>query len=368
MGGGEILIAGLGPAGATLALELASRGFKVKGFDIAPTYKKACGNTTPREGAAGVLAEYFNAVVEEVSEFEILANNRKIKEFSSRKPLWLVLDKGEFIARLREAAEAEGAELHTEAPPRTPEDPRISRLVVDARGPYAHNSYIIVYRVIARTSRWDSSRALIDFQVDRGGLYWIFPAGHNLINAGAGFVRSPPIRDLRGMLLSYLKSRVGLRFDVVVEGAAPLAITVHPKLYDSKHVYVGEAAGLVNALSGEGIRQAIISAQRLSEAVELCGLHIECSKKRYRTYARILEVEARVSRTLLGLILKASPSRGVRLLESLSEGFWLDFLSGRTMRALAKAFTHPSPLTRILGLVASSLRGSLTRSPLSSQA
>lgn len=364
----EVLVVGLGPAGATLALELARRGFSVEGFDVARRYGKACGNATPKESVAGMLAEYFNTVTNEVHEFEILAEGRRVASISSRRPIWLVIQKDRLVAGLREAAEAEGARIHYGPPPERVKSPGEGSLLVDARGPYAHNSYILLYRVIARTSAWSSSSALIDFRVRRGGLYWIFPAGEGVVNAGAGFVKSPPVRELREALLSYLTSKVGANVEVIEEGAAPLAITSNPRLYDLNRVYVGEAAGLVNALSGEGIRQAILSAQRLSEAVELCGLHKGCSKSRYRTYARILELESRLSRALLGMILRASPSRGVSLLESLDEGFWINFLSGRTMRALARALVSPSSLVRTLALSASALSGSISRSQLSSQA
>jgi flavin-dependent dehydrogenase len=365
--GSEVIVTGLGPAGATLALELARRGFTVEGFDVTSKYRKACGNTTPREGVAGMMAEYFDAVISEVSEFEILAEGKRVASISTRRPLWLVIDKSKLIASLREAAEAEGARISYGPLPERARKPGRESILVDARGPYAYNSYILVYRIIARANEWSSSSAVIDFQVGRGGLYWIFPAGDGMVNAGVGFVRSPPIRRLREALISYLNSRLGTNIDVVEEGAAPLAITAHPRLYDSKKVYVGEAAGLVNALSGEGVRQAILSAQRLSQAIELCGLHKECSRSRYRTYARTLELESRLSRLLLRLVLKASPSRGISLLESLSEGFWIDFLSGKMMRALARTLSSPSSIVRTLALSASALAGSTSKSRPSSQ-
>ncbi|MEB3817010.1 MAG: NAD(P)/FAD-dependent oxidoreductase [Desulfurococcales archaeon] len=352
--GDGVTILGLGPAGATLAYEASRRGIPVRGYDIARRYTKACGNATPRGGAAHYLAEYLDAVITDVDTFHILVNGREIETLTPRRPLWVILDKGRFVDGLRELAVSEGASItYTH---------RLGRygggkLLVDARGPYsnlADGTRTLIYRVIAR-ARWPENEALIDFRVDLEGLYWVFPAGHNAVNAGAGFLSIPP-SEAGGILPRLVKDYLGAidkDYSLIDGRAAPISLLRKGKLYDSQRVYIGESAGLVNALSGEGIRQAVVSALRLAEALDSCGLHVECTKKRYRTYARTLLMESELSRLLLRMVINHNKRKAERLLESLSPGFWVRFLEGSLLKALVYS-SRPSTLARIVGLLLSS--------------
>jgi flavin-dependent dehydrogenase len=348
-----VIVHGLGPAGATLAWQLASRGINVAGFDPVRRYVKACGDATPARAMSGMLAEYFNTVIDEVRDFRILVDGVEVAQASTtRKPLWLIIDKSGFVSSLREAAEAEGASLSYHARPAGATGPHA--IIIDARGPYSSNGTndnILVYRVIAR-AQWPKSTALIDFRTREMGLYWIFPAGDGRVNAGLGFASiKPSIAEMKDMLGSYLAKKVG-SFNVVDSRAAPLSPLKPPHLYDKRIIYVGEAAGLVNALSGEGIRQAVESAIRLAEAIDSCGLHRACSTKRYRTYTRTLMVEAVLSKSIFRALLSASPRRRREALESLPASFWHRFLEGRFGRALLSAALSVKSLLRAAPILA----------------
>ncbi len=350
----DVAIIGLGPGGATLAFEAARRGLEVSGFDVSRRYTKACGNATPAEGEAALYAEYFDAIKCEVNHFSILVEGREAAEVSTRRPLWVIIDKEKVVSGLREAAEAEGA-LLVYPPSNAPS----GWVVVDARGPYSGGDYILLYRVIARTPRWEAGTALIDFSVSEGGLYWVFPDSHGVVNAGAGFLGLRQPGELRDAVKAYLERLLG-PYEVLDERAAPLAVLRPPRLYGKHRIYVGEAAGLVNALSGEGIRQAVASALRLAEALHSCDVHPECSRKRYRTYTRSLEVEASLSKFLLRAVLRAGRRRSSEALEALSTGFWRDFLRGRLARALLRIPLAPRALLRASLMLASAVisRGS----------
>ncbi|MEB2836157.1 MAG: NAD(P)/FAD-dependent oxidoreductase [Desulfurococcales archaeon] len=343
----DVAVVGLGPAGATLAFEAARRGLEVSGFDVSRRYTKACGNATPAEGEAALYAEYFDAVKCEVNNFSILVEGREAAGLSSRRPLWVIMDKESVVAGLREAAEAEGAVLAY-----SPSEAPGGRVVIDARGPYAAGDYILLYRIIAKAPGWEGGTALIDFRVSEGGLYWVFPDSHGVVNAGAGFIRPHRPVELRDAIKAYLERLLG-PYEVLDERAAPLAVLRPPRLYGKQRIYIGEAAGLVNALSGEGIRQAVASALRLAEALHSCDVHPECSKKRYRTYTRSLEMEASLSKFLLRAVLRAGKRRSSEALEALSTGFWRDFLRGRLARALLRVPLAPRALLRASLMLAS---------------
>ena len=344
----QVVVEGLGPGGSTLAWLLASKDVSVAGFDIAKRYLKACGDATPSKAASGMLAEYFGSVIDEVSDFRILVDGKEVAQVSSTKaPIWYIVDKAGLVASLREAAESEGARLEYGRPVT-----KFSTAIrVDARGPYSRRGdSIIVYRVIAR-AEWPQSTALIDFQIGNAGLYWVFPAGDSRVNAGAGFaIPQTSVEALRAATLRYLSkhSRIG---DIIDERAAPLTPLRPPKLYDSDRVYIGEAAGLVNALSGEGIRQAVESAMKLAEAIHSCGAHPQCSRRRYRTYARLLTIEASISKVLLRSVMSVNAETAAKALSSLPAAFWRLFLEGKLLRALARASLSPRALAASLPVI-----------------
>ncbi|MEB3851622.1 MAG: NAD(P)/FAD-dependent oxidoreductase [Desulfurococcales archaeon] len=294
-------------------------------------------------------------MIDDVSDFRILVDGREVSQIASpRRPVWIIINKSLFVGRLREMAEAEGARLVYAAP--RPE----GGMRVDARGPYSRvgeEGQIIVYRAIARAPEWPSYTALIDFRVSETGLYWVFPAGDGRINAGAGFLKGPQdVRALRDATRRYLEASLS-RFEVVDEKAAPLSPLRSPLLYDRGALYVGEAAGLVNALSGEGIRQAVESALHLAEATHSCGLHPQCSRRRYRTYARRLVFEAQISKTILRAVLRAPPRKSAAALESLPEGFWRRFLEGKLISGVARAAIQPASAVRAASLLLHLLGG-----------
>jgi flavin-dependent dehydrogenase len=96
-----------------------------------------------------------------------------------------VVDKPKLVNTLRSMAEAEGAKIvKGKGAPEAGSD----GVVVDARGPYAHNlnESVLTVRFIAK-ARWDDDSALLDFDPANLGFYRVFPLGDGRINMGAGF-------------------------------------------------------------------------------------------------------------------------------------------------------------------------------------
>jgi geranylgeranyl reductase family protein len=103
------------------------------------------------------------------------------------------------------------------------------------------------------------------------GYYWLFPAGGARANVGVGMVQSTyphASRNLRELLLrltaedTAMRDRLrGARMDGKILGC-PLT-TYNPRLplTGDRVMLVGDAAGLINPLNGEGIQYALQSAR-----------------------------------------------------------------------------------------------------------
>lgn len=101
---------------------------------------------------------------------------------------------------------------------------------------------------------------VIDFdfvheEADGAGYAWAFPAGPHSVDVGLG-VGWGPWRDLRAPLAKWAGS-LGLRPGKIL--GHPLAMGVVKSLGEGNVLLAGEAAGLVDASTGEGIYYAVAS-------------------------------------------------------------------------------------------------------------
>lgn len=112
------------------------------------------------------------------------------------------------------------------------------------------------------------------------GYYWFFPTGPDTANVGVGMVQENfPQQDvnLKQLLLELiekdpaLKAKIGNGEMEDKVAGWPLATynPLHPKIAD-RLVLVGDAAGLINALNGEGIQYATLSGRWAAEAITEC--------------------------------------------------------------------------------------------------
>jgi flavin-dependent dehydrogenase len=213
----EVVIAGLGVAGSTLAYFAAMRGFDVEAYDPAISYRKACGDAVTIRELTARLVKETGSEVGSVKSYMIAVNGRVVSEFSFKGPVWLIVDKHRLVQGLRSMAMAEGARFTWGA-----WSGARGHVTVDARGPYAR-SYrfsVLLYRVIA-PGGWDSSTALLDFNVRERGVYWVFPSHDGMVNIGAGFEGIRDARVVESRLRSYFARVVGGTLEPVDRRGAP---------------------------------------------------------------------------------------------------------------------------------------------------
>ena len=107
--------------------------------------------------------------------------------------------------------------------------------------------------------------ALFQFGALRTGYVWIFPKREHLSVGLGTFVGAAD--DLRGILQREMRA-MGIPLDGAPWRGHPLPLHVKAeRLNTARCMLVGDAAGLVDAFLGEGIRYALLSAQIAAESI-----------------------------------------------------------------------------------------------------
>jgi len=151
------------------------------------------------------------------------------------------------------------------------------------------------------------------------GYYWLFPTGKKSANVGVGMVLEtlPPadnhLRDLLSELIekdSALKKRLKNARMVGKVVGWPLT-TYNPglKITDDRIMLIGDAAGLINPLNGEGIQYALLSGKWAAEAAANCCRTGDFGKKVLEPYAGRIEKEFRYDMALAGFLVQMIRNR-----------------------------------------------------------
>ncbi len=124
----------------------------------------------------------------------------------------------------------------------------------------------------------DSPHDLVfDFAPLPGGYGWLFPkADHINIGVGAfapaaGASQAQLKKVTRALLLDYAQQKLGVTTLTHITGQQ-LGMGGHTYIPRGRVLLVGDAAGLVDPLTGEGIHSAIVSGQAAAAAVLECDL------------------------------------------------------------------------------------------------
>src|ERR1043166_1573484 len=289
----DAIVVGAGPAGSTAAVRLARGGARVLLLDRArfPRDKPCGGGLTYR--AVRQLPVSVTPVVEDVVDrFELGFQYGSRFERAGQGPLVLMTQRRRLDAHLAEEAARAGAEFRDGVRATALELSEESATVRLAGGGAATAPVVIgadgVNGIAARAvglaperfgvalegnvayahtkeSRW-RGRAVVDLGVVPGGYAWVFPKGdHVNVGVGGWETEGPRLRehlrrlcaahdvdydaltDLRGYRLPYRRPSSTLARDNVL--------------------LVGDAAGLVDPLTGDGMYEAFVSGKLAAEAI-----------------------------------------------------------------------------------------------------
>jgi geranylgeranyl reductase family protein len=289
----DVTIVGAGPAGATLAYELAKMGIEASLLEKEklPRHKCCAGAVTGK--AARLLDIDISEVAEDVvHEVSFTFNLGSPYLGRSNRPLIYTVMRDVFDNFLVKKAQQLGAVLMDGQKVTkvqvsgdwveisTADNVFRSRLVVGADGAYSvvarelgmgrSIEYLMgIESEIAvpdeELANW-KSRAQIDLGCIPGGYAWVFPK-RNHLSVGIGSHASKA-RDLRAQYQKFLNSLNIGSYAIASSGSHLIPTCTKGKLvWQDKALLLGDAAGLADPLTGEGIYYAILSAQLAAPAI-----------------------------------------------------------------------------------------------------
>jgi geranylgeranyl reductase family protein len=291
----DVVVVGAGPAGSTAAYRLASDGATVLILDRASFPRdKACGGGVTMRGAR-LLPFAIDPVVECVVErvHVTMGHHGPRRDVDGGGPMVLMTQRRRLDHFLVERAIAAGAEFRDRTRVRgiriAPDGVVVStdhgtiaaEVLVGADGangvtraalgvPAPSYAIALEGNLPRGAVGFDDARyvseALLEFSTVPGGYGWIFPKGdHCNFGVGGWFTEGPRLREhlaelceAHGVAMDDIVHLRGHRLPIRRSGA-PIAMP--------RAVLVGDAAGLVDPFSGDGIYEAFLSSKIASEAI-----------------------------------------------------------------------------------------------------
>jgi geranylgeranyl reductase family protein len=289
----DAIVVGAGPAGSTTAYRLARAGARVLLLDRTcfPRDKPCGGGLTIR--AVRELPVDVTPVVEDVVDRMVLRLRYGPRfERGGRQPLVLMTQRRRLDHFLVAAAADAGAEVRDGVRVRglEPDDRGVTASFdggnaraavvvgadgangITARAAGIDTSYVqgVAYEgnvsLDAAGGEGHRGRALIELGIVPGGYGWIFPKGdHVNVGVGGWEAEGPHLRDhLRRLCREHrispgdVADLRGHRLPLRRAGARPAS---------GRTLLVGDAAGLVDPLTGDGMYEAFVSSRLAAEAI-----------------------------------------------------------------------------------------------------
>ena len=386
----DAVVVGAGPAGSIAALVLARGGARVALADKAAFPRdKACGDLIGPRGVQ-VLADLGLTVPDVGHGSDLLAvgpsgRRSRLPAFTGRSypGHGIVVPRVAFDNALREAALAAGAVGIRARITGVEKDPGgVARAVIASDGQRLAADVIIgadgaLSPVARQAGMLDSGAALWGFAVRAyvpgevplpllvllesrpwqiyPGYGWLFPGADGQANVGIGIgmgtapEHSVALRDDLAGFCGLLRERGDLRRDAehgqVIGGWLRMGGTGTPPATGNV-LLVGDAAGLINPLQGEGIAPAMISARLAAEAVlaDPCRAGPAYARAMDAAFGRYLPGASALQRTLLrrpwaasaGMRLVTAPVVS-RLVASTWSIYWNGLADGAAPRPAAWA-------------------------------
>lgn len=327
----EVVVVGAGPAGSSAARELAQRGIEVLLLDRAkfPRDKPCGGGVTIRCDA--LLPFSLDPVIEDVTTGAVIQlrdGKRVTRDYGA--PLTYMTQRRRLDAFLVEQAQEAGVEFQdgrrVEHVERTPEGFEVaiangaapdvvrSRVVLGADGAngvvrtflgyeHAEESAVALEGNVPYPDgvpEWLRGRLALQLGSMRGGYGWLFPKGDH-VNVGVGGWKAAVGGDLRPQLDALCRSYEidPARLEGLRGHHLPM-LRQGMELASRGSALLGDAAGLVDPLSGEGIYAAISSGVAVAPAVDdyLAG-RVDSLSGYQRTLERELLPEVAASHALM---------------------------------------------------------------------
>ena len=290
----DVLVVGAGPAGSATAIHLARSGATVLLADRARFPRdKACGGGVTGRALRQVPCDITPVVERAVNTFELRLHHRRHFRRTSAEPLILMTQRRRLDAYLAEQAVAAGARFLDSA--------RVEQIAIGEDGVSAtvgRESVTADFLVgadgangiVAKAAGLDAgiergialegnvpwsllderrfaSTAVVEIGAPAGGYGWLFPKGdHANLGVGGWATEGPNLRRHLARLARAYGVDPGAITDLHGHRLPMRRIGASIPASD-RVILVGDAAGLVDPLSGDGMYEAFVSARLAAEAI-----------------------------------------------------------------------------------------------------
>ena len=321
----DVIISGAGPAGSKCAEVMAKAGYKVALIEKDINWRKPCGGAV----GAGTIEKYYPQlkqlnpiIVDCISMYS--ADYHKI-EYTWKNTDSIVMDRLELDNLLRNIAVKSGAKLFnenvsydfilkndkkigikTKSPSGTKE--YYGKIIVIADGMSSKLALKSGLRTKWKTTDLGIAKCAIlkgknKLEKNRGYIYfrpykgygWIFPIDENRFNIGCGTFEEDNLKYNLNQIYEEFVNDPHIKkyfpesnYQEIWKGSYPLsAIGVLEKsLFDDNMMIIGDAAGFVSPISGEGLLPSIISGQIAAETAINALKSNNISKQTLKAYKR----------------------------------------------------------------------------------
>lgn len=349
----DVVVVGGGPAGASAAYNLAKSGMNVALLEKEklPRYK-SCGGVVATH-VDKILDFSIEPVIErKISKILITVNLKKPFVTQSPSPFIYLVMRDKFDNFLVEKAKSVGVNIFQESPLinlqettdgyllTTDSQSFQAKYLIGADGANGvtrmllglsriQNRSVAVEREIYATKnaleKWDDMIAL-DFGYLSSGYAWVFPKEKNFsIGTGGPLRVSKELIKYYDDALSYYKDRVENTESFCSTGHQLPIRSKGETIQIGRTLFVGDAAGMIEPMAGEGIYYAIRSGQIAAETIINSAKNGDENLINYQTTIdREIQPELQVAKSLLYL-LDLAPNIWVPILMKPKHIFWKFF-------------------------------------------
>jgi digeranylgeranylglycerophospholipid reductase len=331
----DLIVVGAGPAGSTAAWQAAESGLSVllleKRQEIGSPVR--CAEGVPHEALAGLLEPDPGWISSKVERAQItaMADGQIVQQWQGSGGVGYVLERRVFDWALAERAAQAGAEVRVKTAVTgllhdggavqgviarwQGQDLEIgAKIVIAADGVESRvgawagldtrlqlEDTMVCAQYLLSGIDWDPACLgyWIDNEIAPGGYAWVFPKGKGRANVGLGIQADLGYRTALCYLDRFVEREPALAAGspvTLVAGNVPVALPCH-RLVTRSLMLVGDAARLVDPLTGGGISNAI-AAGRLAARVAAGALEAgEVTERRLSAYQ--VQVEGTMGRRLV---------------------------------------------------------------------